>query len=319
MQTILAPTIAAFIAAVIIGPIAIPILQKMKFGQIVRDDGPESHLSKQGTPTMGGIIIIVSVIVGSLLFIKDYDFDILLGFVAFLGYGLIGFIDDALIIKRKQSTGLRAWQKSLLQLILSAVIAIYTYKHIGTEILVPFTSIQWDLGFWVIPLVIFVLVASTNSVNLTDGLDGLASGVSVVFFASFTLIFASGLVSDSGNLVVVSAAVAGGCLGFIVFNRYPARVFMGDTGSLALGGMVAYMVIASKTMLWLPIMGIMFVLSSVSVIIQVLYFKKTGKRVFKMAPLHHHYEKKGYHEITIVTMYIIISIVACMIGIMAFK
>jgi len=319
MQTLLAPTVIAFIIAIIIGPVAIPILQKLKFGQIIRNDGPESHLSKQGTPTMGGVLIIFSVTATCLILIRDYDPHVFMAFVTFIGFGFIGFIDDALIIKRKQSLGLKAWQKTVLQLLLSTVIALYTYQHIGTKILVPFTENEWDIGFWIIPMVIFVLVAASNSVNLTDGLDGLASGVSLVFFATFTLIFAGGIVPSGNNLVTISGALAGGCLGFIFFNRYPAKIFMGDTGSLALGGMVAYMCIVSKTMLWLPIMGIMIVLSSVSVIIQVVSFKLTGKRVFKMAPLHHHFEQKGYHETTIVVMYIIISLIFCMIGLMAFN
>ena len=319
MQSLLAPTIIAFVIALVIGPVLIPILQKLKFGQIIRDDGPESHLSKQGTPTMGGLLIIISVTATSMLLIKDYDPHILMAFVTFIGFGLIGFIDDALIIKRKQSLGLKAWQKLLMQIVLSTVIGLYTYQHVGTKILIPFTELSWDLGFWIVPLSIFVLVGMSNSVNLTDGLDGLASGVSLVFFATFTLIFASGIVPSGNGLTTLSAALAGGCLGFIFFNRYPAKIFMGDTGSLALGGMVAYMCIISKTILWLPIMGIMFVLSSVSVIIQVVSFKTTGKRVFKMAPLHHHFEQKGYHETTIVVMYIIISLIFCMIGLMAFR
>lgn len=318
MQTLLAPTIIAFIIAIAVGPVVIPLLQKLKFGQIVRDDGPESHLTKQGTPTMGGILIIISVALTCLIMIRDYDPHILMAFVTFIGFALIGFIDDVLKIKRENSDGLKAWQKTLFQIVLSTIIALYTYQHIGTKILVPFLEVEWDIGFWIIPLVIFVFVAASNSVNLTDGLDGLAAGVSMVFFATFTLIFASGLVPSGDSLVKLSATLAGACLGFIFFNRYPAKIFMGDTGSLALGGMVAYMCIVSKTILWLPIMGIMFVLSSLSVIIQVVSFKTRGKRVFKMAPLHHHYEQKGYHETTIVVMYIIVSVAFCMIGLCAF-
>lgn len=318
MQTLLAPTIIAFIIAIAVGPVVIPLLQKLKFGQIIRDDGPESHLTKQGTPTMGGILIIISVALTCLIMIRDYDPHILMAFVTFIGFALIGFIDDVLKIKRENSDGLKAWQKTLFQIVLSTIIALYTYQHIGTKILVPFLEVEWDIGFWIIPLVIFVFVAASNSVNLTDGLDGLAAGVSMVFFATFTLIFASGLVPSGDSLVKLSATLAGACLGFIFFNRYPAKIFMGDTGSLALGGMVAYMCIVSKTILWLPIMGIMFVLSSLSVIIQVVSFKTRGKRVFKMAPLHHHYEQKGYHETTIVVMYIIVSVAFCMIGLCAF-
>ncbi len=318
MRILFAPVLTAFFIALISGPVLIPLMQKLKFGQIIRDDGPQSHLSKQGTPTMGGIMIITAVVVSSLIFAKDYNMELLIAAVAFLGYGLIGFADDALIIKKKRSLGLRAWQKLLLQIILSAAIGIYAYFYVGTKILIPFTDIQWDLGIWIIPIAMFVMVGMSNSVNLTDGLDGLASGVSMVFFGTFMLIFSYGLIANDNNLVVISAALVGALLGFIFYNRYPARIFMGDTGSLALGGMVGFMAIATKTILWLPVMGLMFVLSSVSVMIQVLYYKKTKKRVFKMAPLHHHFEQLGYHEITIVTIYLIITIVFCIIGVMAF-
>lgn len=319
MSTLLAPALIALAISIVTGPIVIPLLQKFKFGQIIRDDGPQSHLSKQGTPTMGGLMIIFSVIAASLIFIKSYDVHTLMALVSFVGFGLIGFIDDALIIKKKHNKGLKAWQKSLMQLVLSTVLAIYTYKYIGTEILIPFSSSTWDLGIWIIPIVIFIFVAATNSVNLTDGLDGLSSGVSIVYFSAFVVIFASGLISVSDNMIIISTALAGGCLGFIFFNRYPARIFMGDTGSLALGGMVAYVAVASKAILWLPIMGLMFVLSSLSVIIQVGHYKRTKKRVFKMAPLHHHFEHKGYHETTIVVMYVIITIILSIVGIMAFR
>ncbi len=319
MQTLFAAPLIAFAIAIILGPIVIPLLQKFKFGQVIRNDGPQSHLSKHGTPVMGGILIIVSVAAATLIMIKEFNINTFMAFVSLIGFGLIGFIDDVLIIKKKKSTGLRAWQKLLMQIILSVVIGVYTYKYIGTEILIPFTDIQWNIGFWIIPLVTFVLVGMSNSVNLTDGLDGLSSSVSLIFFAAFMIIFASGIVSVDSNMIVLTGALAGGCLGFIFFNRYPARIFMGDTGSLALGGMVGFLSVISKTILWLPIIGIMFVLSSVSVIIQVVSFKTTGKRVFKMAPLHHHFEQKGYHETTIVAMYIIITLVFSMIGIIAFK
>lgn len=319
MSTILAPALIAFIISIIIGPIVIPLLQKLKFGQIIRDDGPQSHLSKQGTPTMGGLMIVFSVIAASVIFIRNYDIHMLIALVSFVGFGLIGFIDDALIIRKKHNKGLRAWQKSLMQLVLSTVIAIYTYVYIGTEILIPFSSNTLDMGIWIIPFVIFIFVAATNSVNLTDGLDGLSSGVSIIYFSAFVVIFAGGLITVSDNLIIITTALAGGCLGFIFFNRYPARIFMGDTGSLALGGMVAYVAVASKAILWLPIMGLMFVLSTVSVIIQVGHYKRTKKRVFKMAPLHHHFEHKGYHETTIVVTYVIITIILSVIGIMAFK
>ncbi|MBN2879680.1 MAG: phospho-N-acetylmuramoyl-pentapeptide-transferase [Clostridia bacterium] len=319
MQTIFLPVIAAFVTALILGPLIIPMLQKLKFGQTIRDDGPQSHLSKQGTPTMGGLLIILSVLATCAIFLREYDLKILMGFAAFIGFGLIGFIDDAIIIKKKQSLGLRAWQKLTLQILLATAIGVYIYLSAGSKILLPFSSAEWDIGIWIIPLSAFILVAMSNSVNLTDGLDGLATSVSLVYFAFYAVAFAAGLIFAEKNIVILVSSLIGGGLGFLFFNRYPARIFMGDTGSLALGGIAAYLALVTRTVFWIPIVGLMFVLSSISVIIQVYHYKRTKKRVFKMAPLHHHFEQLGYHEITIVATYIIISLILAMVGLMAFR
>jgi phospho-N-acetylmuramoyl-pentapeptide-transferase len=319
MTNLILPIIVSFATALIIGPILIPLMQKLKFGQVVRDDGPESHLSKTGTPTMGGFIIIISVLVSVFIFIKGFDPYIIAFTIAFIGFGLIGFIDDYIKVVLKRSMGLRAWQKSSLQLIVSIILAIFIYNHIGTQIRVPFYDKMWDIGWWIIPFAVFVLMATTNSSNLTDGLDGLVAGISLVYFATYALIFSFGIIYSGGNLMVICAAMVGACLGFIRFNTYPARIFMGDLGSLAIGGAVGMIALLSKTALWVPIMGFMFMISSISVIIQVGSYKTRKKRVFKMAPIHHHFEKLGYPEMKITTMYIIITTILCLIGILAFK
>ncbi|MEX1376965.1 MAG: phospho-N-acetylmuramoyl-pentapeptide-transferase [Eubacteriales bacterium] len=318
MQSFFAPLLVAFAVSLAFGPVFIPLLQKLKFGQIIRDDGPQAHLSKQGTPTMGGLLIILAVMASAAVFIKEFDTKVLMAIITFVGFGLIGFIDDILIIKKNHNRGLRAWQKMAMQIAISSVIAWLAYKNIGSELLIPFTEAKINLGIWIIPIFVFFMVGMSNSVNLTDGLDGLAAGVSLVYFAAFALIFTVGLAAKDANMQIITTALTGGLLGFIFFNRYPARIFMGDTGSLALGGMVAYVAIASETLIWLPVMGIMFVLSSISVMIQVFVYKRTKKRVFKMAPLHHHFEHLGYHEISITVTYVIITIIVCILGLLAF-
>lgn len=314
MQALIVPTIISFIVVLIIGPIVIKVLQKLKFGQVIRSDGPQTHMKKAGTPSMGGIMIIIGTFVSSLIFIRGYDPYVVVGAIIFIGFACIGFIDDYGKIKKKQSLGLKAWQKAAMQFVLSGILAVYTYQHVGTSILIPFTNNSWDIGFWIIPLVIFVTVGASNSTNLTDGIDGLLGSLSVVYFAVYVIIFAAGIIPTSGNMLIICGALAGGCLGFLFFNRYPAKVIMGDLGSLSLGAMVAYVAIISKTILYLPIIGFMFIVATISVIIQVGSYKTRKKRVFKMAPLHHHFELLGYHESTIVSMYVLISVILSLIG-----
>lgn len=306
--------ISAFVLALTAGPIFIPVLTRMKFGQMVRDDGPQSHLKKTGTPTMGGIIIAVPAVIVALAFSKDKDMLLVL-FITVL-FGIIGFIDDYLKIKNRRSLGLRAYQKILLQLMVSLFMAVVAsgISQVGTEVLVPFTGRFVDLGILYIPFTVCVLISTVNCVNLTDGLDGLAGGTAVVVLGFFSVI---ALASKNIGLLVFSGAMIGALLGFLRFNSHPAQVFMGDTGSLALGGAIAALAVITKLSLFILIIGAIYVLEGLSVIIQVAYFKLTGgKRFFKMAPLHHHFELSGWAESKIVSVFIITAIILSLIGIL---
>ena len=317
MTELIIPILASFAIAIVTGPIIIPLLKRLKFGQVVRDDGPQSHLSKTGIPTMGGFIMLIAAVAAIFIFAKGIDYNVILFIVAFVGFGIIGFLDDFIKVVLKRSKGLDAKQKAALILILSLVLAFFIYKNVGGQLRLPFTDKTWDIGWWIIPLSTFVLLSTTNSANLTDGQDGLLSGINMVYFAAYALIFAFAVNGFSGNLMVVSSAMVGASLGFLVFNSHPAKVFMGDTGSLALGGAMGMIALLSGTAIWVPFMALMTVASSVSVIIQVAYYKRTKKRVFKMAPLHHHFELLGHPEIKITAMYIIITAIMCLIGMLA--
>jgi phospho-N-acetylmuramoyl-pentapeptide-transferase len=323
--------IVSFFIALAVGYFVIPLLKRLKAGQQIRKDGPQSHLSKEGTPTMGGLIILLSTIVTTLIFAKGDLNMILVAIAAFLGFSLIGLVDDMIIVLKKRSLGLRAWQKMLAQIILGTFVAVYAYNNvdIGSKLLIPILNIEWDLGVWFIPFTVFVIVGMANSVNLTDGLDGLASSVSLLNSLTFCFVFSGlillsqqqgrfGLSSDMSNMMVFCAALAGGCLGFLRFNAYPAKVFMGDTGSLGLGAAIAVMAIFSKLQLLLPIVSFMFMMSTISVILQVGSYKlRNGKRIFKMAPLHHHFELKGVKETKIVVSYMIVTAILCMLTLLA--
>lgn len=331
MQEIILAVLLSFGVTLLLGPVLIPVLKRLKFGQTVRDDGPKTHLAKEGTPTMGGLIILVGILAGTLAFSMsglEYALPSLLTAFAF---GIVGFLDDFIKIKRKRSLGLKAYQKIIGQVGISLIIALYAYNHpeIGSAIQLPFTGQEWDLGIFYIPFVMFVMIAIVNAVNLTDGLDGLASGVSMIYSLTMVLIFAilAHVAGDQGRMLVkenisgmavFAAAVTGACLGFLRYNTYPARVFMGDTGSLALGGAIGMMAIFSRSPLLLPIMGICFVASALSVILQVGSYKLRGKRIFKMAPLHHHFELKGMPETRIVAMYMLVTAVMCLICLLAY-
>ena len=306
--------ISAFVLALVAGPVFIPVLTRMKFGQIVRDDGPQSHLKKTGTPAMGGIIIAVPAVFVSLAFSKDKD--MLLVLITTMLFGIIGFIDDFLKIKNRRSLGLKAYQKIILQLLVSVFMAVVAsgISQVGTEVLVPFTGKFIDMGILYIPFTVFVLISTVNCVNLTDGLDGLAGGTTVVVLGFFSVI---ALTSKNTGLLVFSGAMIGALLGFLRFNSHPAQVFMGDTGSLALGGAIASLAVITRLPLFILIIGAIYVLEGLSVIIQVAYFKMTGgKRFFKMAPLHHHFELSGWAESKIVAVFIIASIILSLIGIL---
>lgn len=308
--------IIAFIACVVLGAFVIPKLHN--FGQNVRDDGPKSHLKKQGTPSMGGIFMIGAFAIATLFFVKDNP-DAIVVLLITVGYGLVGFLDDYIKVVKKRSLGLRAWQKVVFQLIVTILFAIYLLKmnDFGTEIYVPFTKgFYIDLGWLYVPFLFFVMVGTVNSVNLTDGLDGLASGVTVLVATYFVFI----AYAVNKGLIPVCGAAIGALLGFLVFNSYPAKVFMGDTGSLALGGFVASVAILTKMPIMLVIVGLVYVCESLSVMIQVGYFKLTGgKRIFKMAPIHHHFELSGLQGIKVVELFTIATAVLCLLGFVASK
>ncbi|MBE7091994.1 MAG: phospho-N-acetylmuramoyl-pentapeptide-transferase [Clostridiales bacterium] len=317
LQSIIA-FLTAFLICVIIGPVIIKLMQKLKFGQQVRDDGPASHLKKQNVPTMGGIMMVIAI--GICAFVFRFKGSALVATLATVGYGLIGFLDDFIKIYKKRSLGLRAYQKIVGQFGIALIVAWYGYTTIGSEIFIPFID-NVELGIWYIPFAMFVIIAIVNGVNLSDGLDGLASKMTLVegiTLCAIILLTGSALYnSEATNIAVLSASMSGACLGFLRFNTYPARIFMGDTGALALGGCLAICALYSKMALLMPVMCIMLVVTCVSVILQVGSFKlRHGKRIFKMAPLHHHYELLGYHETTVTSMYTLITVVACAISLL---
>ena len=313
--TVLAPVLIAFGISVILCPIMIPLLHKLKFGQFVRDEGPQSHLKKSGTPTMGGLIILCSIVVTSLFYIKSNPVILPVIFVT-LGFGLVGFLDDYIKVVMKRSMGLRAWQKMLGQFVITAIFAYYlaNYTDVGTKILIPFThGYELDLGFWFYPFLFFVMIGTVNGTNFTDGLDGLLSSLTVLTATYFTVV----AIGTQSGLEPVTCAGVGALLGFLVFNVYPAKVFMGDTGSLALGGLIASVAVMQRMPIYIVIVGFIYFAEVLSVIIQVTYFKKTGKRIFKMAPIHHHFELSGWPETKVVAIFAIVTAVLCLVGLVA--
>lgn len=308
--------IIAFIISLLLGPIIIPMLKKLKVGQSIREDGPQSHLSKSGTPTMGGIIIFAALLI-AVTTSGIFTNDMLILIMATLGFGLIGFIDDYIKVVMHRNLGLRAYQKLLAQVILAVILALYQSNTsiVDTKVIFPFISNQHlDLGPLYIPFIVFVVVGTVNAVNLTDGLDGLATGVSIIVLSFFSIVALSW---GMGSISVFSSALTGACLGFLIHNAHPAKVFMGDTGSLALGGAISAIAILMNLSLIIPIVGGIFFAEALSVIIQVLSFKLTGKRVFLMAPLHHHFEQKGWKETKVVRVFWFITVVLCIIGIIS--
>lgn len=306
----------SFILGIVFCPMLIPVLRRLKFGQTERDDGPESHLKKQGTPTMGGIAILAAFVIGGAFFING-NMDGLAVLLVTLGFGVIGFIDDYIKVVKKRSLGLTPIQKIIGQLVITGLFAFYIIKSgIGTDILIPFTKgVTIDLGIIYIPFLVVTVLGTVNGVNLTDGLDGLASGVTLIVSVFFMMVaWAAG----SGILPIAGAA-GGSLLAFLIFNAYPAKVFMGDTGSLALGGFVASTALILKMPIFIIIVGFIYLMESISVILQVAYFKKTGKRIFKMAPIHHHFELCGWSETKVVTVFYIITAMLCLVGLLACK
>jgi len=310
--------LVAFFISIISGPIFIPILHKLKFGQNIREEGPKSHQRKSGTPTMGGLIFILSSIISMIILVKKPSDEAMFALYAFIAFGSIGFIDDLLKILHKKNLGLRAYQKMILLLIVSFIFARYAANNpdIGTSIIIPFSTKTVNLGVFYIPFIIVYFAATTNAVNLTDGLDGLATSITILVMVFFSMVSFS---MGHYTLAVFCAVVAGALLGFLRYNAFPAQIFMGDTGSLALGGAVAAIAMILKLPLLVIIVGGIYLIEALSVIIQVTSFKLTGKRVFKMSPIHHHFELCGWHETKVVSIFSIITVILCMIAFLSFK
>ena len=315
-ETILAIIISFAISAVLC-PLIIPFLHKLKFGQQVRQDGPQAHLKKQGTPTMGGLIILSSIIITSLFYISRYPKIIPVLFMT-VGFGIIGFLDDYIKIVMKRSEGLNPVQKLIGQFVITGIFAWYVVKsgEVGTEMLIPFTGgfkngAFLHLGILFVPALFFIVLGTDNGVNFTDGLDGLCTSVTILV-ATFLTIVAIG---ENTGISPITGAVVGSLLGFLLFNVYPAKVFMGDTGSLALGGFVSASVFMMRMPLFLPIIGFIYLAEVLSVIIQVTYLKKTGgKRFFRMAPIHHHFELGGWSETRVVAVFSIVTTILCLVA-----
>ena len=311
--SILLPILISFGVSAVCAPILMPFLRRLKVGQTERDEGPKSHLKKSGTPTMGGIVILLSVTVTALIYVKDYPKIVPVLFLT-LGFGLVGFVDDYIKVVLKRSMGLKAWQKMLGQIVVASVFVFYImrYTDVRLDMKIPFwTGHYLELGIFTIPAMYFIVIATVNGTNLTDGLDGLASSVTVMVATFFTVVS----IGMANGLSPISCAVAGALLGFLLFNVYPAKVFMGDTGSLALGGFVAGMAYMTQMPLFIPIVGFIYMLETVSDILQVTYFKAThGKRIFKMAPIHHHFELCGWSETRVVTVFSIVTALLCLLA-----
>ncbi|CUX34040.1 phospho-N-acetylmuramoyl-pentapeptide-transferase [Clostridium sp. C105KSO13] len=309
------PVLISFALSLLMGPVVIPFLRKLKMGQTERTDGVQSHLKKTGTPTMGGVIILGSVVITSLLYVKSYPNIIPVLFLT-IGFGLIGFLDDYLKVVMKRSDGLYPKQKMALQLVVTAVFAYYIIQvsRIPLTLLVPFSGGKyWDIGWLAVPLLFVAVIGTVNGTNFTDGLDGLASSVTVLVATFFTVV----AIGTRSGIEPITCAVVGALLGFLLFNVYPASVFMGDTGSLALGGFVAGTAYMLQMPLFIIIVGMIYLVEVASVIIQVTYFKKTGgKRFFKMAPIHHHFELSGWSETKVVAVFSVTTAILCLIALM---
>ena len=310
------PVLLSFLVSVLLGPVIIPFLKRLKAGQTIRDEGPKSHLKKNGTPTMGGILILSAMIVTSLFYMKDYP-EINPILLLTLGFGLIGFLDDYIKVILKRSMGLTPLQKMAGQLVVTSLFAYYLLKvtDISLAAKIPFMpGVELDLGWLNIPLLFFIIIGTVNGANFTDGLDGLAASVTVLA-ASF---LSAAAIGTGTRIEPITCAEAGALMGFLLFNVYPASVFMGDTGSLALGGFVAASAYMMQLQLFIPIIAFIYVIEVVSVILQVVYFKVTGgKRLFRMAPLHHHFELGGWSETRIVAVFSIITAILCLVALIA--
>jgi len=296
----------SFIITAVLGIYLIPILIQLKLGQTIRSDGPKRHLKKMGTPTMGGVIFIPAIAIATILMTREP----IVAILSMVGFGLIGFTDDFIKIVKKRSLGLRANQKLFFQLIFSTCLALYTYNVSG-RVLVPFSDKPLNLGLLYIPITIFIILGTVNSVNLTDGLDGLVAGIVAIVSLFYTLVL---IMLGYKDLAFFAAAITGGCVGFLLYNLHPAKVFMGDTGSLGLGGAIAALAVISHTHIYLAIFGMIFVIETLSVILQVISFKFTGRRIFKMSPIHHHFELCGWTEKKVVYVFWLFTLITGLLG-----
>jgi phospho-N-acetylmuramoyl-pentapeptide-transferase len=315
-QVIFFTIILAFLITVLLSPIFIPFLRRLKFGQSIREEGPKSHQKKSGTPTMGGVMILLSIIITTLVMSGKFSGPSVKTFLLLLvtiGFGLLGFLDDFIKVVMKRNLGLTSKQKLLGQIIISVIFyLVYTHNGFSTDIRLPFGNYSLNLGWFFVVFIIFWLVGFSNAVNLTDGLDGLVSGTAAIAFGAYAVLAWN---QSQYDIAIFSVAVAGAVLGFLVFNAHPAKVFMGDTGSLALGGAIAAIAILTKLEILLIIIGGVFVIETLSVILQVASFKTTGKRIFRMSPLHHHYELCGWSEWRVVVTFWSVGLLFAILGI----
>ena len=311
---IVIPVIVSFAISALLGPIVIPFLRRLKVGQTERKE-LESHLKKNGTPTMGGLMILASIIITSVFYVKDYPKIVPILFMT-VGFGVIGFLDDYLKVVLRRSDGLLAWQKMLCQIVVTTVFAVYMgcYSDVPLTMLIPFSGGKYlDLGWGAFPVLYLAVIGTVNGTNFTDGLDGLASSVTIMVATFFSVV----AIGTNAGIAPITCAVVGALLGFLLFNVYPASVFMGDTGSLALGGFVVSAAYMMQMPLFIVIVGLIYLVEVLSVIIQVTYFKKTGgKRIFRMAPLHHHFELGGWSETRVVAVFSITTAILCMIALL---
>lgn len=319
MTQLIIVAVLGFIVSAVLTGIEIPLLKRRQFRQFIREEGPQSHLSKEGTPTMGGLAIYAALfavtVCGTIIFAGELTTDAVIMLAVTFLFGAIGFFDDYIKVAKKHNLGLKAWQKLVLQILFAVGLAVYmaNFSGHGTDVWIPFIDRYIDFGWLYIPFVAFVVVAMANAVNLTDGLDGLSSGVTALVAFFFAI---AGMQFGHDSASVFCCALTGACLGFLLFNKFPAKLFMGDTGSMALGGALAGAAIIMKVELLLPVAGFIYVMEALSVIIQVVSFKLTGKRVFKMAPIHHHFEMCGMKEKHVVVMFWFIALVLCVIAYM---
>ncbi len=311
---IVIPVIVSFAISALLGPIVIPFLRRLKVGQTERKE-LESHLKKNGTPTMGGLMILASIIITSVFYVKDYPKIVPILFMT-VGFGVIGFLDDYLKVVLRRSDGLLAWQKMLCQIVVTTVFAVYMgcYSDVPLIMLIPFSGGKYlDLGWGAFPVLYLAVIGTVNGTNFTDGLDGLASSVTIMVATFFSVV----AIGTNAGIAPITCAVVGALLGFLLFNVYPASVFMGDTGSLALGGFVVSAAYMMQMPLFIVIVGLIYLVEVLSVIIQVTYFKKTGgKRIFRMAPIHHHFELGGWSETRVVAVFSITTAILCMIALL---